>query len=131
MTEGGCLCGAVRFSVKEFRGGVFKCHCSKCRKASGGASSAAAICPSEALVWLRGEDGVREFRTASGFLRRFCDSCGSILPQYLQDYNAYWVPVGLLDSDAGLRLQHHIHVASMAPWDVLDEHTPTLSQGFD
>ncbi|MDX1735980.1 MAG: GFA family protein, partial [Halioglobus sp.] len=119
------------FAVSEFYMGVFKCHCSKCRKAFGGASSAAALCREEAFTWLAGEEGVREYRTPSGFLRRFCGSCGSILPQHLPDYAAYWVPAGLLDADPGLTLQRHIHVDSMAPWEVLDPGTPTLQQGFD
>lgn len=131
MTEGGCLCGAVRFSVREFRGGVLKCHCSKCRKAFGGASSAAAICAEDAFAWVDGESGIREYRTPSGFLRRFCGDCGAILPQYLPEYSAYWVPAGLLEADAGLSLRHHIHVDSKAAWEVLDEHTPALGQGFD
>ena len=32
----------------------------------------------------------------------------------------HWVPVGLLDSDPGIRLKHHIHVDSKAAWEILD-----------
>jgi len=131
MTEGGCLCGAVRFAVAEFRSGVFKCHCSKCRKAFGGASSAAALVDEGKFSWLQGAGQVREFRCDSGFTRRFCPTCGSILPQYLADHGMYWVPVGLLDSDPGLRLKHHIHVDSKAPWEILDGEARQHPGGFD
>lgn len=131
MIEGSCLCGAVRFTVKDFSAGIFKCHCSKCRKAFGGPSSAAALCGESGFRWCSGEMGVREYRTGSGFLRRFCERCGSILPQYLPDYSSYWVPVGLLDSDPDLSLQAHIYVDSKASWEVLDDNTPRLAEGFD
>ncbi len=130
VVSGGCLCGKVRFEVDEFSSGIFKCHCSKCRKAFGGASSAAALAPSAAFTWRAGEAGVREYRAASGFLRRFCPDCGAILPQHLPVYGAWWVPVGLLDADPGIALEHHIHVASKAAWEVLDERTPQLPEGF-
>lgn len=126
---GGCLCGAVRFRVAAFAGGVFKCHCSKCRKSTGGASSAAVLAPRDALVWERGAAQVREYRTESGFLRRFCPDCGSVLPQLLPDHGLCWIPAGLLEGDAGLTLRRHIHVDSKAPWEVLDAATPRLPQG--
>ena len=130
MTTGGCLCGNVRFEVRDFSSGIFKCHCSKCRKAFGGASSAAALCPEGSFAWTRGEQGIREYRASSGFLRRFCPDCGSILPQRLEDYQQYWVPAGLLDGDPGIPLKQHIHVASKAAWEVLDEKTRQLPEGF-
>ena len=131
MTEGSCLCGAVRFAVAVFRSGVFKCHCSKCRKAFGGASSAAALANAESFTWLQGREDIREYRCDSGFTRRFCPGCGAILPQYLPGSSLYWVPAGLLDADPGLRLRHHIHVDSKAPWEILDHEARRHPEGFD
>jgi hypothetical protein len=130
MIEGACLCGKVRFAVERFSSAIFKCHCSKCRKASGGASSAAAMASEEDFRWLQGEDVVREYRTASGFTRRFCPECGSILPQFLSEHQLFWVPAGSLESDPGIALKQHIHVNSKAPWDILDEVTRKHGEGF-
>ena len=130
MTRGSCLCGAVAFAVEDFSSAIFKCHCSKCRKAFGGASSAAALAGENDFHWLQGSDGVREFQCESGFLRRFCPDCGSILPQFLPDHQLYWIPVGLLDSDPGIRLKQHIHVNSKADWEVLDQETRQHGEGF-
>ncbi|MAT93138.1 MAG: aldehyde-activating protein [Halioglobus sp.] len=131
MTQGGCLCGAVRFEVRAFSSGVFKCHCSKCRKAFGGASSAAVLAAQDDFSWTRGESAIGEYRASPGFLRRFCPACGSILPQHLADFNSYWIPAGLLEGDPGLALWQHIHVDSRASWEVLDAHTPARPAGFD
>lgn len=130
MTEGGCLCGAVRFRIGKFCSAIFKCHCSKCRKAFGGASSAAALAGEDAFSWLQGSEGIREYQSGSGFKRCFCPDCGTILPQHLPDHKVYWVPVGLLDSDPGIRLQQHIHVNSMAAWEILDDQTRQHGEGF-
>jgi hypothetical protein len=130
MTEGSCLCGAVRFAVEEFSSSIYKCHCSKCRKSFGGASSTAALCSEKAFAWLPGSAAIRQFQTDSGFIRRFCPDCGSILPQFLPDVKQYWIPVGLLESDPGIRLKHHIHVNSRAAWEILDAQARQHGEGF-
>jgi hypothetical protein len=131
MTEGGCLCGAVRFRVAEFNSGIFKCHCSKCRKSSGGASSAAALVGEKCFCWTQGVDHVREYRCDSGYTRRFCAGCGSIVPQFLAEHRCFWVPVGLLDADPGVPLKHHIHVNSKAVWEILDTQAHRHGEGFE
>ncbi|MFT4519130.1 MAG: hypothetical protein ACI9JM_001521 [Halioglobus sp.] len=130
MTRGGCLCGAVQFEVSEFSSPIFKCHCSLCRKAFGGASSSATVVNEDAFRWVAGSETIKQYTTPSGFMRFFCASCGSLLPQFLPDFKLQWIPVGLLDSDPGVPLKHHIHVGSKAPWEVLDEKTKRLDQGF-
>ena len=130
MTEGGCLCGEVRFSISAFDSGIFKCHCSKCRKSTGGASSAAVLVAAEHFSWLQGAAGVREYRSDSGYTRRFCAACGSAVPQLLQEHQRYWVPAGLLDADPGVPLKHHIHVNSKATWEIIDNHARQHGEGF-
>ena len=130
MITGSCLCGAVQFGVTEFSSAIFECHCSKCRKAFGGASSAAALVAVDKFSWRQGEEGVREFQSETGFTRCFCPDCGSIVPQFLAEHQLQWIPVGLLDADPGIRLKHHIHVDSKAAWDILDSETRRHGEGF-
>ncbi len=101
-----------------------------CRKAFGGASSAAALVAEKSFSWTQGENGIKEHRASAGFKRCFCTDCGSILPQHLGSYSSYWIPVGLLDTDPGIPLKQHIHVSSKAAWEILDEHTKQLPEGF-
>jgi hypothetical protein len=69
IREGGCLCGAVRFSVvgDPLRTGL--CHCHDCRRTSGSSFSFFGVWPRSAYEY-RGE-----LATYDG--RSFCPACGS------------------------------------------------------
>jgi hypothetical protein len=68
---GGCLCGAVRYSVRGEPVRVRRCHCAGCRRESGSAFTVYAQWPVEAFE-LSGE-------LASFDDRAFCPRCGSRL----------------------------------------------------
>jgi hypothetical protein len=68
---GGCLCGAVRYSVRGKPVHVGRCHCADCRKESGSAFTVYAQWPVEAFE-LSGE-------LSSFDGRGFCARCGSRL----------------------------------------------------
>jgi hypothetical protein len=68
---GGCLCGAVRYSVRGDPLYVGRCHCADCRKESGSAFSVYAQWPVEVFE-MTGE-------IASYDDRGFCARCGSRL----------------------------------------------------
>jgi len=71
VRTGGCLCGAVRYSVRGEPLHVRRCHCASCRKESGSAFTVFAHWPVEAFE-LSGE-------VSSFDGRGFCARCGSRL----------------------------------------------------
>ena len=71
VRTGGCLCGAVRYSVRGDPVHVRRCHCADCRKESGSAFSVYAQWPVEAFE-ISGE-------ISSYDGRGFCPRCGSRL----------------------------------------------------
>jgi len=71
VRTGGCLCGAVRYSVRGDPVHVRRCHCADCRKESGSAFTVYAHWPVEAFE-LNGE-------ISSHDGRGFCPRCGSRL----------------------------------------------------
>ncbi len=76
--SGGCLCGAVRYEVDA--GAVYDagyCHCSMCRRASGGPVVAWVSVREDGFRILAGEVA-RYVSSASGW-RGFCGVCGSNL----------------------------------------------------
>ena len=71
LRYGGCICGAVRFTVRDEPTIVGVCHCLECRKATGSVSMPYADWPEEAFT------SSGEIRTFVG--RGFCATCGSRL----------------------------------------------------
>lgn len=115
--KGKCLCGAVEFELDGEIPNLYQCHCSLCRKVTGSSANAAFRIGAGQLRWISGKQGVSEYVTADGFKSHFCGRCGSPLPNLTANDSAYWVPVGLLEDDAGLELVAHLFVGSRAAWD--------------
>ena len=80
MREGGCVCGAVRYRVKNapFRTGV--CHCRFCQRRTGSAFGIGVYFRKADFELLRGELHCYEHRSdeSSRWLRmEFCPKCGT------------------------------------------------------
>lgn len=88
VRTGGCLCGAVRYSVRGEPVHVVRCHCADCRKESGSAFTVYAHWPLEAFE-MSGD--------ISSFDRRgFCPRCGSRLLDLSGDTHIE-IRIGTLD----------------------------------
>ena len=59
--RGGCLCGLVEFEADLPFSKFVRCHCSRCRKATGSAYAANAYVLPGAFRWLSGEAEVARF----------------------------------------------------------------------
>ena len=116
--HGGCLCGAVRYSISGPLGLAEYCHCSRCRKAHGSAFSANVVVPAAAFELARGADAIREFAPSAGRRRQFCGSCGSpLFIRRLAAPDVVVVALGSLDDDAAIRApERHVFTDSKAPW---------------
>lgn len=91
---GSCLCGKVRVSVKATSKNVDACHCSMCRKWTGG-PLLTIDCGS--AVHFEGNDDVTIFSSSDWAERGFCNKCGSNLFYRLKKEGHYAIPAGLLD----------------------------------
>ncbi len=76
--EGGCLCGAVRYSVAWPPIVVATCSCQNCQKQAGSAFSVIALVP-QSTLHVTGALTVYEDKGNSGepVFRKFCGTCGS------------------------------------------------------
>jgi hypothetical protein len=105
--SGGCLCGAVRYSVRGEPLHVGRCHCADCRKESGSAFTVYAQWPRESFV-LRGELATYEGRS-------FCPRCGARL--VCLDDDVVEIRIGSLDdAPFELRPEAEIWVKRREPW---------------
>ena len=105
--RGSCLCGAVRVSTKATSKGVGACHCSMCRKWTGGPLLVIG-CGSD--VHFEGDDSISVFSSSDWAERGFCSKCGSHLFYRLKKEGHYEVPVGLFDDGEQWVLEQQIFI---------------------
>jgi len=115
--QGGCFCNQIRYRLRGTLQNARACHCSRCRKAFNGASSAyAELAPSASLEWTSGKANLAIFETGGGWAMAFCSKCGSTLCG-LHDSEVHGLTLGCVDGDPGVEIERHIFVGSKAPWD--------------
>ena len=62
MAHGHCNCGAVAFEIDADLRDVYVCHCSICRRYTGGNGIAVVVVPNGAFRWLKGEDCITAWK---------------------------------------------------------------------
>jgi hypothetical protein len=120
MIAGSCLCGDIRFETTAEPLGASMCHCSQCRKQSGGIWSSAYVLEAELTItgpvsWYASSDTAR---------RGICPRCGSFLFWKAQDENTISFSLGSVDGPTGLRLTKHIFVADKGDYYEIADGVP-------
>lgn len=105
--NGSCLCGATRITVNNMSHEAGACHCSMCRKWSGG-PLIAVDCGTD--VTFKGEENVSVFDSSKWAERGFCNKCGTHLFYRLKQGQQYIMPVGLFDEDEMFMFDHQIFI---------------------
>jgi hypothetical protein len=119
---GGCLCGGVRYEITEALTGASYCHCTRCQRRTGTASSANGSVPPGALRVTAGEELVRGWDPGDGgAVKCFCTRCGSALWSRSEATGAYGVRLGTLDRDPGIRPRLRQFVAYAASWEPIPD----------
>ena len=125
MHEGGCLCGAVRYRVRNppFRTSV--CHCRFCQRRTGSAFGVGVYFRKEDFELLRGELKSYEHRSdeSGRWLRmEFCPKCGTTLTWTLEMFpDGRGVAGGSFDDPAWIRIERHTWTRSKHAWVPLPE----------
>ncbi len=114
--EGGCQCGAVRYSVEGQPEHVALCHCSDCRKSAGAPTVAWGAFKSSEFALTAGSPAV--YNSSGASMRHFCATCGSgvyfVNEQYLP--GLVDIQVATLDDPDALPPQAQIQVAERISW---------------
>jgi hypothetical protein len=74
---GGCYCGKVRFKATQEPIHQANCHCANCRRAAGAQTVAWITVQRTTFDFEQGNP--KRYRTDTGAVRTFCDSCGTSL----------------------------------------------------
>ena len=116
------MCRGVRFEVRQAFESVSACHCTTCKKISGGTGTVSGRVPSKAIAILEGEALLRSYQPPEGTAKTFCSVCGSNL------FGFGWpalphasVRLSALESPFDRKPEAHIFVRSLAAWETLPD----------
>ena len=120
--QGSCWCGGVRFEIAEPFVTLSFCHCTSCKRISGGVGTASGRARTDWIDVEQGRELLTTYQPDEGSAKTFCSRCGSNL------FGGGWpasehTSVRLSAMDEGLeqRPDAHIFVRSVAEWETLPD----------
>jgi len=124
--EGGCLCGACRYSTDAQPINIRACHCRICQKATGAPFYARVLVPLDAVT-ITGPVG---WHPSSPAVRRgFCTQCGTTLFSERASANVVGLTLGSLDEPDRYPPSAHIWTSSKQSWLTLADDLPHHAEG--
>jgi hypothetical protein len=122
MMKGSCWCGGVRFEINEPFISLSFCHCTSCKRISGGVGTANGRARTDWIDVKQGRELLTTYQPDEGSAKTFCSVCGSNL------FGGGWPEseessVRLSSIDEGLeqKPEAHTYVRSVAPWETLPD----------
>jgi hypothetical protein len=119
---GTCWCGGVRFDVEVPFIRVTACHCTSCKKISGGGGTTSGRVRTEDVRILEGRELITSYEPDEGTVKSFCSRCGTNL------FGGGWpeseftsVRLSALDEPFEGPLEARTFVRSVAPWETLPD----------
>ena len=120
--RGSCWCGQVQFEVREPFVTLNFCHCTSCKRISGGVGTANGRARTEWIDVTQGRELITTYQPEEGTAKSFCSICGSNL------FGAGWpesehTSIRLTAIDKGLddKPDAHTYTRSVAPWETLPD----------
>jgi len=117
--DGGCACGAVRYSLNAPPLMIYNCHCANCQKITGSAFTVSATIFEAALAFTAGAPKKTLWRADSGNERYglFCGECGSRIANGQAPTNGFLsLRAGTLDDTSWVEPVGDIWTRSAQPW---------------
>lgn len=116
---GGCLCGAVRYTIEGEPRFAGKCYCTDCQKESGtGHITIIAVPDEEVTVTGETRDFVRPGDSGQDVVRTFCPKCGTTLfgrPSLMSGITM--IRTGTLDDSSMVVPAIAVYGGSAPAWD--------------
>jgi hypothetical protein len=120
---GGCHCGSLRYQFDAPLHDIAHCHCSICRRTTGGTVVTWVTVPLSAFKWLAGSPTT--YDSGPTCVRYFCGICGANLALFTRNSpEEIDVTIATLDHPEQAAASRHIWIESRLPWLRLDEHLP-------
>ncbi|WP_412553361.1 GFA family protein [Shimia sp. MIT1388] len=120
MLKGSCLCGDITFQTDGAPQGASMCHCSQCRKQSGGIWSSAYVAETDLTI----SGDVLWYEASQSAKRGSCPRCGSYLFWKAHDEDIISFALGAVDGPTGLELTKHIFVRNKGDYYTIADDVP-------
>ena len=124
--RGGCLCGAVRYTLHSEPTYSAHCHCRSCQRAIGaGFVTWVGVKPENFEVT---EGQITFCATSPGVQRGFCGQCGSSLTFAGDGWTDIGITAATLDDPGVAKPTSNVYVEHQLRWVVLDENLKRYEQ---
>ena len=128
VSEGGCLCGAVRYRITGVPRSSSVCFCRTCRLASGAPAVGWFVVALSQYTLLRGQ--LAEFRSSEPVVRSFCAKCGTPLAyQHADDPSTIELTTATLGEPQRFPPRREIWHSQRISWAASDSTVPHFSEG--
>lgn len=119
-----CLCGAVALTLPDQFDYMGNCHCSECRKFSGGDYASVGGLDGNKVTIVKGDEAIGRYQKSAETTLAFCRHCGSSLFSQKSSSGKINLRLGVLDDVPSQRPAFHIFVGSKAPWHQIGDDCP-------
>ena len=127
ISEGGCVCGAIRYRVRGRPSNTMICHCQTCRRVAASPVVAWATFTKSGFELLQGQP--TEFRSSPPVRRSFCGSCGTPLIYARDDSPATLdITTCSLDDPDAFPPTHHSWLSHDPAWVKFGDGLPTFPE---
>jgi hypothetical protein len=117
--HGGCLCGAVRYTINGAPTYAGHCHCRDCQRATGASFVTWIGVKYDNFEVTEGE--IAYCNTSPGFRRGFCGRCGSSLTGGGEQWDELGITAASLDDPAIAKPTSNVYLDHLQPWVKLDD----------
>lgn len=128
--EGGCLCGAVRYTCESEPVVAGHCHCIDCRRLSGTGHCSHLGVPSEAVT-ITGAVSEYDRPSDAGNMisRAFCPTCGApVYSTNSQMAGMHFIRASSLDDPEVFKPQLVVYTSRAPSWDHVDDSLPAFEE---
>jgi len=114
---GECLCGSIKFSVKDSFRAFYQCHCKQCQQLTGSAFASNILTDPDNIEWITGQRKTTNYvHPSRDFSKSFCTTCGSAVPFINKSKTSLIVPAGSLNTLPDIQPQANIFTSEKACW---------------
>ena len=131
--KGGCICGQVRYQLKEKPLFTQACHCKDCKVLTGSSYVVNSSVLENTLI-VEGEVSSTELKAGSGALCKtyFCVKCGTyVYADYDSAVKRFTLRTKTLDNSHKFPPQVHIFIKNKDPWLNLSKDVTCFEEMYD